>query len=75
MACAPFGQTLEEFSFELPFVSIVRINVMHFQEISEKYCVMSVPTIIMLKDGQEALRHIGALSLHDLKMKLSGHFY
>ena len=43
-------------------VDIVKINIDEEQELAEKYGVMSIPTLIFLRDGMEQSRVVGAPS-------------
>lgn len=53
----PIINTLaEEFAGK---VKIVKLNVDENQQISQQYQVMSIPTIIVFKDGKEAERKVG----------------
>lgn len=57
--CKMAAPILDELSAEQSDVAIVKVNVDENREISQKYGVMSIPTIITFKDGQEFDRLIG----------------
>lgn len=40
-------------------VNILKVNVDDFQDVSNKYGVMSIPTLIYFKDGTESSKAIG----------------
>lgn len=63
--CAPCQMLLpiiEELSEELESVKVCKINVDEEREIASKYNVMSIPTLILLKDGQVSETSVGFVS-------------
>ena len=51
--CQMLGPIIEEISQELKdTVKVVKVNVDEAQEISSKYNVTGIPTVILFKDGQ-----------------------
>lgn len=50
--------------------TIAKINVDNERELAEKFSVMNIPTLIILKDGQEFDRIIGATSKDNLMRAL-----
>lgn len=57
--CKMAAPILDELSAEQSDVKIVKMNVDENPETSPKYGVMSIPTVIVFKDGQEVDRQIG----------------
>ena len=55
--CKMMGEVLEQ----LEDVQILKVNTDEFGELSQKYGVMSIPTIILFKEGQEVAKNIGFL--------------
>lgn len=45
----------------------VKVNVDDNQALSQKYGVMSIPTLVVFKDGQEAARMVGARGQADIE--------
>lgn len=65
--CRVMNPIIEELEKELEGkVSFEKINVDENQEKASKYGVMSIPTYIIEKDGQEVGRKIGVTSKADL---------
>lgn len=65
--CRIMEPIIEEIEKELgDKVEIVKINVDEKPDEAQKYGVMSIPTYIILKDGQEVGRKIGVTSKSDL---------
>ena len=50
---------------------IVKLNVDENPASAEKFSVMSIPTMIVFKNGQEVERMVGVQSKEDLKKKLT----
>ena len=53
--CKMLGSVLEK----LEDVSIIKINTDTHQDIARDYGIMSIPTIVFFKDGQEVKKEIG----------------
>ena len=51
-------------------VKVVKLNVDENQSTSAKFGIMSIPTLIIFKDGKEADRSIGFVSQRNLSEKL-----
>ena len=49
--CKMLGPIIEEVSNQVSNVKIIKINVDEHSNIAQKYGVMSIPTLIMFKDG------------------------
>ena len=52
--CKMLGPILEEVS---DLIQIVKVDVDNFEEISKKYRVMSIPTIVLFKNGEKIKRN------------------
>lgn len=48
-------------------LSVVKVNTNFDTELSEKYRIMSNPTVLLFKNGEELTRKVGALSLTALE--------
>jgi thioredoxin 1 len=58
--CKMIAPVLEEIAAEHDSLRITKLNVDDNQATARRYGVMSIPTMIVFKDGQEAKRLIGA---------------
>jgi thioredoxin 1 len=59
--CRMIGPALEEIAGSLGSkVKIVKLNVDESPKTAAKYGVMSIPTLMVFKDGKEASRQVGA---------------
>ncbi len=62
--CKMLGPILEEVS---DLIQIVKVDVDNFEEISKKYRVMSIPTIVLFKNGEEIKRNVGFIDMNTLE--------
>ena len=62
--CKMLGPILEEVS---DLIQIVKVDVDNFEEISKKYRVMSIPTIVLFKNGEEIKRNVGFIDKNILE--------
>lgn len=64
--CRVVGPVIEEIAAEYgDNVTVGKLNVDENPATAQKYGIMSIPTIILFKDGQEAKKVIGARSKAD----------
>ncbi|MBR1817274.1 MAG: thioredoxin [Bacilli bacterium] len=61
--CKMMGQVLEK----MEHVNILKVNTDEFEELSQKYGVMSIPTMILFKDGKEIAKKIGFVPQEELE--------
>ena len=53
--------------------TIGKVNVDHNPEVSSKYGVRSIPTILIIKDGEVVEKHVGTATKATLTEKLKRH--
>jgi thioredoxin len=68
--CRVVHPILEEMAAEREDFEIVSINVDDNQETAARFEVLSIPTLILFRDGSEAKRVIGALPKRRLESEL-----
>jgi thioredoxin 1 len=68
--CRVVHPILEEIATEREDLRIVSLNVDENQETAANYEVLSIPTLILFKTGQEAKRVIGAMPRKRLEAEL-----
>ena len=56
-----FGPVFEDVEKEHDF-NFIKIDVDKYPEIARKYGVMSIPTVILFKDGMEVKRYTGFMA-------------
>ena len=68
--CRVVAPALEEIASQRDDLRIVKLNVDENQETAAKYGVMSIPTLIVFKNGQPAHTIVGALPKKRLEAEL-----
>ncbi len=54
-------------------VNIGKVNVDHNSDVSMKYQVRSIPTILLIKNGEIVDKHVGTISKAKLAEKIEAH--
>ena len=60
--CKMFSPIIESVAEENEDIKVVKIDVDNAQDLAIKYQVMSIPTIVVIKNGQEVNRNVGLVS-------------
>ena len=68
--CRVIAPSLEEINAEREDLRVVKLNVDENQQTAARYDVMSIPTLIVFKNGEPATRIIGALPKRRLVQEL-----
>jgi thioredoxin 1 len=68
--CRIIAPSLEELNEELENFRVVKLNVDENQVTAAKYEVMSIPTLIVFKNGEPAKKIIGAMPKKRLQQEL-----
>ncbi len=61
--CKMLASILEQ----VDFIDVLKVNVDEFPELSAKFGVMSIPTLIVMENGEEIKRDLGFKNLADIK--------
>lgn len=69
--CKMLAPVLSEFAAKHPEIKVGKVNVDEQQELAVKFSVMSIPTVILFKDGQAANQQIGFTDLAGLERMLA----
>ena len=69
--CRVIAPHLEELNEEQANLRVVKLNVDDNQQTAAQYEVLSIPTLILFKDGQVAKRVIGALPKKRLEAEIA----
>ena len=67
--CNKLEKVLEEFSNENEDITILKVNVNEQEELAIQYNIMNIPTLVVLKNGEEYKRSEGLISKNKI-MKL-----
>lgn len=72
--CRMIGPVVEELHGEFEGKAVVgKVNVDNNPEVSAKYGVRNIPTLLFIKNGEVVDKHVGVASKADLKAKLEAH--
>ena len=59
--CRMVSPVLEEIGREVPNVKVGKVNVDYQPELAQQFGIMSIPTLVVMKDGKVANKAIGAM--------------
>lgn len=59
--CRMVAPILEELDAQLPEVRIVKIDVDEQPELARQFRIASIPTLVVMRQGQEVRRSVGAM--------------
>lgn len=59
--CQLISPIIEEIAKENENIKVIKIDVDKFPELSRKYGIMSIPTLMVFSEGKEVKKHIGYL--------------
>lgn len=64
--CQMMASILHELETEMPDVQIGKVNVDEQMDLARQFRVVSIPTLIIFKNGQEVQRMVGVTSKEEL---------
>ncbi|MBM3234164.1 thioredoxin [Candidatus Pacearchaeota archaeon] len=70
MPCVMMAPVIEELASKLKQVKFAKVNVDENSNLSQKFKIMSIPCLIIFKDGKEAERIIGSQQAEMVEEKL-----
>lgn len=73
--CKILAKILEEITYELPFVNIVKVNCTTHPRLGTDNEIEAVPTLFFVKDGQLLEREVGLIDREELTEKISQYYY
>lgn len=65
--CQMLSPIVEQVAEENENIKVVKLNVDENQELAIKYGIMSIPTLVVVKDGNEINRTIGLVSKSEVE--------
>ncbi|MEN9447604.1 MAG: hypothetical protein RJA25_894 [Bacteroidota bacterium] len=72
--CRLIGPVVEELSKEYDGkATIGKLNVDDNRDVAAQYGIMSIPTLLIFKNGQVVEKHVGLATKNDLKKKIDAH--
>lgn len=70
--CKMLHPELESFAEEANDIKVCQINVDNAQELAQLFGILSIPTLVLIKGGQEAARHVGGCEKADIDAFVRG---
>ena len=64
--CRMLGPVIEEIAEERTDIKVCKINVDEEKKLAMKYRVMSIPTVLVFKNGQVVKQSVGAVPKEDI---------
>lgn len=64
--CKMLSPVVEEVAKENENIKFVKINVDESQELAMQYNIMSIPTLVLIKNGQKVNRKVGLIDKSEL---------
>ena len=68
--CRELSPVIEELAEELSEVKVAKVNVDEERELAKKYRVFSIPTLVVIKDGQVVNKAVGVQSKEEILQML-----
>ena len=65
--CRMVSPIVDEIGSEVPAVKVGKVNVDENPELAQKFGVMSIPTLVVIKDGKVVQRAVGARPKNQIK--------
>lgn len=69
--CTMLAPVLEEIAKERPDVRVLKVNVDQQPKLAAKFHVMSIPTLVLVKDGEKKAVTVGVQSKEDILKMIS----
>lgn len=69
--CRMIGPIIEEVAAEVSNITVAKVNVDDYPELAGKHGVMSIPTLLYLKDGKVVDTSVGLVSKNVILSKLA----
>lgn len=67
MPCKMLSPVVDEVAEEVTSVKVAKVNVDDQQSLAARFDVMSIPTLIVFKDGKEVRRSVGVIPKEAIK--------
>lgn len=64
--CKMLSPVVDKVAEESEDIKVVKINVDEAQDLAMKYQVMSIPTLVVIKDGKEIKRSVGLVDKNEI---------
>ena len=67
MPCKMLSPVVDEVAEEVTSIKVAKVNVDEQQSLAARFDVMSIPTLIVFKDGKEVRRSVGVIPKEAVK--------
>ncbi len=64
--CKMLSPIVKQIAEENEQIKVVKINIDNEQDLAVKYGIMSIPTLVVIKNGQESSRSVGLISKEEI---------
>lgn len=71
--CKMLHPELEAFEQDTTTVKVCQINVDNNEMLAQLYGILSIPTLVLTKDGKEIARHVGGCEKDDIAAFVAEH--
>ena len=65
--CKMLAPLLEQLASEMPEINILKIDVDSVPDVAKEYGIISIPTLILLKEGKAVDKQVGFMNINQLK--------
>lgn len=69
--CRMLSPVIDEIANEMPSVKVGKVNVDEQRELAKVFNIMSIPTLVVIKDGKIVNHAMGVKPKHQIKSMLS----
>ena len=59
--CRMLGPVIDQIANEAPHIKVVKVNIDLEPELAQEFSVMSIPTLVVIKGGEETNRAVGVI--------------
>lgn len=73
--CKVLSKILEEITYELPFVNIVKVNCTFWPKLGTDNEIDAVPTVFFMKNGELMERVVGLMDRDEVVEKIGEYYY
>ena len=65
--CKMLAPVLEQFANDMPDVQVVKVDVDVVSDVAKEFGVVSIPTLILCKEGEIVDKQVGFMNINQLK--------
>ena len=65
--CKMLAPLLEQLASEMPEINILKIDVDSVPDVAKEYGIISIPTLILFKEGKAVDKQVGFMNINQLK--------